>query len=128
MRGRVNGRASLVTPFGFVGIFIVVAIGLTTLPIVLNYFIAPKKPNKIKGETYECGIETVGDTWVQFKSQYYIYALIFVIFDIEAVFLFPWALAYNELELFAVIEMIIFILILAAGLIYAWRKGALEWN
>lgn len=118
----------MVTPFGFVGIFIIVAIGLTTLPIVLNYFIAPKKPNKIKGETYECGIETVGDTWVQFKSQYYIYALIFVIFDIEAVFLFPWALAYNELELFAVIEMIIFILILAAGLIYAWRKGALEWN
>jgi NADH-quinone oxidoreductase subunit A len=108
-------------------LFIVVAIALLGLPLVINAIVAPKKPNPIKNETYECGIETVGDTWVQFKSQYYIYALIFVVFDIEAVFLFPWAVAFNQLELFAVFEMIVFIAILAAGLIYAWRKGALEW-
>ena len=117
----------MVTPFGFIGLFIIVAIVLLGLPLVINAIVAPRKPNPIKNETYECGIETVGDTWVQFKSQYYIYALVFVIFDIEAVFLFPWAVAFNQLELFAVFEMIVFILILAAGLIYAWRKGALEW-
>ena len=69
----------------------------------------------------------MGDAWVQFKVQYYIYALVFVVFDIETVFLFPWAVAYNKLPLFAVIEGVIFILILAVALIYVWRKGALEW-
>jgi NADH-quinone oxidoreductase subunit A len=117
----------VVEPFGFIGIFVVVAIGLASVPIIINVFLAPHKPNKIKKEAYECGIETVGDTWVQFKAQYYLYALIFVVFDIEAVFLFPWAVAFNQLELFAIVEMIIFILILAVGLVYAWRKGALEW-
>ena len=117
----------MVEPFGFIGLFIVVALILAGVPILLNILVAPHKPNPIKSETYECGIETVGDTWVQFKAQYYIYALIFVVFDIEAVFLFPWAVAFNQLALFAVIEMVIFILILAGGLIYAWRKGALEW-
>jgi NADH-quinone oxidoreductase subunit A len=117
----------LVEPFGFIGLFIVVAAVLITVPIILNLLVGPKKPNPIKSETYECGIETVGDTWVQFKAQYYIYALIFVVFDIEAVFLFPWAIAFNQLALFAILEVVIFILILAGGLIYAWRKGALEW-
>lgn len=117
----------MVEPFGFIGIFIIVAIVLASVPLIINLLLAPRKPNKIKKEAYECGIETVGDTWVQFKAQYYLYALIFVVFDIEAVFLFPWAVAFNQLELFAIVEMIIFILILAVGLVYAWRKGALEW-
>jgi len=117
----------LVEPFGFIGIFFVVAVLLLAVPLILNMLLAPKKPNRIKREAYECGMETVGDTWVQFKAQYYIYALIFVVFDIEAVFLFPWAVAYQQLPLFAIVEMVIFIAILAAGLIYAWRKGALEW-
>ena len=89
--------------------------------------LAPRKPNPIKQQTYECGIETVGETWVQFKVQYYIFALVFLIFDIELVFLFPWAVAFDMLPLFAVFEGILFILILVAGLIYAWRKGVLEW-
>ncbi len=117
----------MVEPFGFIGLFIVVATVLVLVPIILNALVAPRKPNPVKSEAYECGIETVGDTWVQFKAQYYIYALVFVVFDIEAVFLFPWAVAFNQLQLFAVLEMVIFILILAGGLIYAWRKGALEW-
>ncbi|HLF28047.1 MAG TPA: NADH-quinone oxidoreductase subunit A [Anaerolineae bacterium] len=117
----------MVEPWGFVGLFIVVAILLVTVPLILNLLLAPRKPNRIKSEAYECGIETVGDTWVQFKAQYYIYALVFVVFDIEAVFLFPWAVAYQQLPLFAIVEMVIFIAILAAGLIYAWRKGELEW-
>jgi NADH:ubiquinone oxidoreductase subunit 3 (subunit A) len=112
----------------FVGIMIFVAIGFPAVPILVAYFIGPKRPNQIKKETYECGIETVGETWVQFKVQYYIYALVFLIFDIEAVFLFPWAVAFDQLPLFAVVEGIIFILILVGGLVYAWNRGILEWK
>lgn len=73
-------------------------------------------------------METIGDTWVQFKAQYYLFALIFVLFDVEAVFLFPWAVAYNKLTLFGLVEGILFVLILFAGLIYAWKRNALEWQ
>lgn len=111
----------------FIGIFISIAAVFPLLPIVLARFLAPRKPNKAKMETYECGIETVGETWVQFKVQYYIYALVFLIFDLETVFLYPWAVAFDVLPLFAVFEGVLFILILVAGLAYAWRKGALEW-
>ncbi|MBE3040198.1 MAG: NADH-quinone oxidoreductase subunit A, partial [Chloroflexi bacterium] len=89
--------------------------------------VAPRKPNPIKQSTYECGIETVGDSWVQFKAQYYIFALVFLIFDVETVFLFPWALSLKQLPLFVVLEGVLFIAILVVGLVYAWRKGMLEW-
>lgn len=112
----------------FIGIFIAIAGVFPLLPIVIAGFIAPRKPNTIKLETYECGMETVGDTWVQFKVQYYIYALVFLVFDIETAFLFPWAVAFDVLPLFAVVEGVIFILILFGGLMYAWQKGALEWS
>jgi len=111
----------------FVGIFFAIVIVFPGAPVLLNKLLSPRKPNPIKTSTYECGVETVGDTWVQFKVQYYIYALVFVVFDIETVFLFPWAVAYNKLPLFAVVEGVIFILILAVALVYVWRKGALEW-
>jgi NADH:ubiquinone oxidoreductase subunit 3 (subunit A) len=89
--------------------------------------LGPKKPSLMKGTTYECGIETVGESWVQFKAQYYIFALVFLVFDVETVFLFPWAVKIGQLGMFAVIEGIIFILILIVGLVYTWRKGMLEW-
>ncbi len=111
----------------YIGIFLVLAPVFPAAAILIPRIIAPRKPNRIKQETYECGIETVGDTWVQFKVQYYIFALVFLIFDVETVFLFPWAAAFDQLPLFAVIEGILFILILAAGLIYAWRNDALKW-
>jgi NADH-quinone oxidoreductase subunit A len=111
----------------FVALFLPIALVFGALPIVAQMVVGPRKPNPIKLSAYECGIETVGDTWVQFKVQYYIFALVFVIFDVEAVFLFPWAVAYDQLALYMVLEGILFILILAAGLIWAWRKGALEW-
>lgn len=111
----------------FIGIFVLIAAIFPGMPIMINYLIAPRKPNPIKLDTYECGLETVGDTWVQFKIQYYIYALVFLIFDVETIFLFPWAVAFDQLTLFMVVEGVIFILILAAGLVYAWRQGALEW-
>lgn len=112
----------------FIGIIILVAPIFPIAALLIPRIIAPRKPHPYKTITYECGIETVGDTWVQFKAQYYNFALIFLIFDVEIVFLFPWAVVYHQLPLFVVFEGILFILILVAGLLYAWRKGALEWH
>jgi NADH:ubiquinone oxidoreductase subunit 3 (subunit A) len=114
-------------PWVFVGLLLIAGMLLPGAAILGNWILSPKKPNALKDTIYECGIETVGDTWVQLKGQYYIFALIFVVFDIEAVFLFPWAIAFDQLKLYMVLEGVLFILILAAGLIYAWRKGVLEW-
>jgi len=112
----------------YIGVFLLLAPIIPAAAILIPRLIAPRKPNKIKQDTYECGIETVGETWVQFRVQYYIFALIFLIFDVELVFLYPWAVAFDVLPMFAVLEGVIFIAILVAGLVYAWRKGALEWK
>ena len=111
----------------YIGLFLVIGVIVPIVPLIASRFLSPHKPNPIKQSTYECGIETVGDSWVQFKAQYYIFALVFLIFDVETVFLFPWAIALGKSTLFTVVEGIIFILILIAGLTYAWRKGMLEW-
>jgi len=111
----------------YVGIFLVIGIIVPIVPLVFSRLVAPRKPNPIKQSTYECGIETVGDSWVQFKAQYYIFALVFLIFDVETVFLFPWALSLKQMPLFVVLEGVLFIAILVVGLLYAWRKGMLEW-
>jgi NADH:ubiquinone oxidoreductase subunit 3 (subunit A) len=111
----------------FIGIIVVLAPVFPIAALLIPATIAPKKPHALKEQTYECGLETVGETWVQFKAQYYNFALVFLIFDVEIVFLFPWAIAYHQLPLFAVFEGILFIMILVGGLIYAWRKGVLEW-
>ena len=118
----------MTSDFLFVGILLIFAIMLPVAGLGLAWVIRPKKPNPIKKSTYECGIVAIGDAWVQFKAQYYIYALIFVVFDVEAVFLLPWAVAYNRLPLFALVEAVIFIAILVLALVYAWRKGALHWT
>lgn len=112
----------------FLGVFLLIAITFPLLPILLAKFIAPKKPNPIKASSYECGVEAKGDSWVQFRVQYYIYALIFVIFDIEVIFIYPWAVAYKQMGFFAFIEMLIFLAILGFGLVYAWKKNVLEWK
>lgn len=111
----------------YIGIFLVIAPLLGGAAILIPAIIGPKRPGRIKSDTYECGMETVGESWIQFKVQYYIYALVFLVFDVELVFLFPWAAAFNQLPLFAVVEGVIFVLILVVGLAYAWRKGVLEW-
>jgi NADH:ubiquinone oxidoreductase subunit 3 (subunit A) len=111
----------------YIGLFIIVGLIIPVGAITVAWILGPKKANPIKMTTYECGVETVGDSWVQFKAQYYIFALVFLVFDVETVFLFPWAVKLGQLGLFAVIEGIIFILILIAGLVYTWRKGMLEW-
>lgn len=111
----------------YIGLFFIVGLIIPVGAIAFAWILGPKKPNPVKQTTYECGIETVGDSWVQFKAQYYIFALVFLVFDVETVFLFPWAVRLGQLGLFAVLEGIIFILILIAGLVYTWRKGMLEW-
>jgi len=112
----------------FVGMLVIAAAGIPAIALIIARLIAPRKPNPKKLETYECGMETVGDTWVQFKVQYYVYALVFLIFDVEIIFLYPWAVAFDRLDLLGVIAGVLFIFLLGDGLLYAWRKGALKWN
>lgn len=114
--------------YAFIGIFFLAALSFPLLPLVMARFLRPKRPTPIKQSTYECGLEAIGDVHVQFKVQYYLYALAFVIFDVEVLFLYPWAVAYNRLGVFALVEMLIFLALLIFGLVYAWRKGALEWK
>lgn len=113
--------------FVFVGFLLIVALALATVMIGLSWLLRPKWPSSLKSEIYECGLRPHGESWVQFKAQYYVFALVFLVFDVEAVFLLPWALAYNWLPFYAVLEGVLFILLLGAGLVYAWQKGALEW-
>lgn len=117
----------MVDNWGFIAVLAVVALSVPLIGLGLSWALRPHRPGPIKQTTYECGLETIGDSWVQFKVQYYLYALIFVLFDVETVFLYPWAVAYLGLPLFALAEMFVFLGILAVGLVYAWRKGALEW-
>jgi NADH-quinone oxidoreductase subunit A len=117
---------TLLSDYIFIGIFVVVAIIFPFVALGLAWLLRPKKPNPVKTETYECGVQTIGDTWVQFRAQYYIYALVFVVFDIEAAYLFPWAVAYHKVGLWALFEAIVFLAILTVGLVYTWRKGALQ--
>jgi NADH-quinone oxidoreductase subunit A len=95
--------------------------------VILSKLLAPSRPNKTKLDTYECGEKTIGPAWIQFNVGYYLFGLIFLIFDVEAAFLFPWAVIVRETGLAGLIEIIVFIFVLIVGLAYAWKKGALEW-
>ena len=99
------------------------------IPVVLRFIkLVPHNPNPIKNATFECGMETIGKTWVQFNFRYYFYALLFVVFDVLTIFLYPWAVSLKQLHLFGFIAMIIFIGIIFVGYFYAWKKKALEWK
>ncbi len=111
----------------FVGLLLLVAIVFALAPVFIEFLVAPRKRTLAKGDAYECGVKTHGETWVRFRIQYYIYAIMFVVFDIETLFLFPWGASYGKLGYFALIEMVVFVLILLVGLVYAWAKGVLKW-
>lgn len=113
--------------FIFIGLLILVAVTFALAPLAIERLVAPRKRSLAKEDIYECGVRTHGETWVRFRIQYYIFAIMFVIFDIETVFLYPWAVSYAGLGLFALIEMIVFLTILFVGLAYAWAKGVLRW-
>ncbi len=113
--------------YGVLTALVIAGAGLVAVAVLLARIVAPRRQVPEKLTTYECGIDPVGEGWSQSQIRYYIYAFLFVIFDVESVFLFPWAVVFDELGMFAVVEMTIFIGILALGLLYAWRKGVLKW-
>jgi NADH-quinone oxidoreductase subunit A len=108
-------------------IFLSLGVILPVVALTAGRILRPHKPTEAKQTTYESGIEPYHDARVQFNVRYYIFALMFVIFDVETVFLYPWAVAYDKLGIFALIEMTIFVLMLLIGLIYAWKKKVLKW-
>jgi len=110
-----------------VGIFGLVAVALVALLLGIGWLLRPDRPQAQKYINYESGVDPVGTGWAQSNIRYYIFALLFVMFDVEAVFIFPWATRLEAYGYFGLIEMLIFIFILALGLLYAWRKGVLRW-
>ena len=118
----------MIESFGPLAIFFIVAAIFPIVPLILGQFIAPKRPNSVKLQPYESGVETIGPTHVQFRTRYYLYALMFVIFDVEVMYLFPWGVAFGNLGLTSLIKMLIFLAFLIVGLAYAWKKGALAWE
>jgi NADH:ubiquinone oxidoreductase subunit 3 (subunit A) len=119
--------------WGHMGFLVVVGIALPAVALIVSFLlgllrIRPQDPNAVKADTYECGIPTEGPSWVQFHVGYYVFALLFVVFDIETVFLYPWAVALRQQKLFAFLDALLFIAILAIGYVYAWRKRAFEWR
>ncbi|MCR8645087.1 NADH-quinone oxidoreductase subunit A [Paenibacillus sp. N1-5-1-14] len=111
-----------------VAIFLLLGVGLAIVAFSVGKLLRPYKPTEPKYTTYESGNEPIGEGQIRFNIRYYLFALMFVIFDVETVFLYPWAVAYNHLGLFALVEMCIFIVLLLVGLLYAWKKKVLQWN
>ena len=109
-------------------LFVLVATGFAVVTILVSKLVHANKPHPVKREPYECGIEPLSDARDRYSVRYYLVAMLFVIFEVETVFLFPWAVMVEQLALFGLIEMLLFLLILVVGYFYAWRKGALEWQ
>ncbi len=123
----------MLSDWGHVGFLLLLALifpigGIATSWALGLLKIRPQAPDPIKEDTFECGVETEGTAWVQFNFRYYYYALLFVIFDVEAVFLYPWAVSFERVAVAGFVEVLTFVVILLIGLAYAWRKNALEWT
>ena len=119
-------------PYLFILVLLLGALAFALTPLALAYLWAkkfsPRKPGPDKNAIYECGLESKGDAWVQFKSEYYLYGIIFLIFDVETIFLLPFAVSFTGLGVGAFIAMMIFLLLLVEGLVWAWHKGVLTWR
>ncbi|MHB1605215.1 MAG: NADH-quinone oxidoreductase subunit A [Leptospirales bacterium] len=109
-------------------LFLLVAIGFGAVSLTIGRLIRPKNPYKDKNAPYECGVPPINDARERFSIRYYVIAMLFLIFDVEVVFLYPWAVDFDRLGLFGLVEMMIFIFILLVGYVYAWKKEALEWE
>ena len=109
-------------------VVILTAIGLVAIALGVARAISPRSYNPQKGEAYECGIPTRGKSWMQFKVGYYLFAILFLMFDVETVFLFPWAVILKDLGVAGLFNILFFMVVLILGLVYAWKKGALEWK
>ena len=122
------GSAYLANEYIPIIIFIVVALVMGVAPLALTYLLAEQKPDAEKLSAYECGFEAFEDARMQFDVRFYLLAILFVVFDLESAFLFPWALVLNKIGFFGFVEMMLFLVILLVGYIYAWKKGALQWE
>ena len=109
-------------------VVIITAIALVAVALGIGRAISPRSYNPQKGEAYECGIPTRGASWMQFKVGYYLFAILFLMFDVETVFLFPWAVVLQEMGVAGLVSIIFFLVVLVLGLAYAWKKGALDWK
>lgn len=109
-------------------VVILTAIALVAVALGIARAISPRSYNPQKGEAYECGIPTRGRSWMQFKVGYYLFAILFLMFDVETVFLFPWAVVVQDLGVYGLFSILFFLIVLVLGLAYAWKKGALEWK
>jgi NADH-quinone oxidoreductase subunit A len=123
----------LLANYGLIGLFFIVVVlftlSMVIIPIVLRFLrIVPSSPNPVKSSIFECGMETIGKTWVQFNFHYYFYALVFLALDVLVVFLYPWAIHIRQLGLFSFITVLILVVIILIGYIYAWKKKVLEWK
>lgn len=115
-------------PYLVVGALALLGALIAVTPLLISAALRPRKPSAVKQAVYECGVPSKGDAWIQFRSQYYIYALAFVIFDLETVFLIPCAVALKQAGFFAFVEMVVFLVVLLLGLVWEWEKGVLEWK
>ena len=128
----MNTATTLQSPYLFLAVFLVVAIIFPLLPLTLARLWAikfsPQKPGPDKNDTYECGLASKGDPWIRFRSEFYLYAIVFLVFDVEVIFLLPFAAAFLDLGVGAFAAMMLFVLLLAEGLVWAWLKGVLTWK
>jgi NADH-quinone oxidoreductase subunit A len=123
----------MLAQYGYIGIFLIIAIGFTVtiplLPMLLKLLgLIPQKKNPVKESQYECGMQTIGKTWVQYNFRFYFFAVLFVLLDMLTIFLYPWAVNIKEFGFGGLVAVGIFLIILTVGYIYAWRKGALQWK
>jgi NADH-quinone oxidoreductase subunit A len=123
----------LLASYGLIGLFFIIVLGFTLaliiIPIILRIFkIIPANPNPVKNSVFECGVETIGKTWVQFNFRYYFYALVFLALDVLVIFLYPWAVQLRELGVYSLYSVLVLVAIVFIGYLYAWKKKALEWK
>lgn len=123
----------MLSGFGSVALFLVIALlfsfTMVLIPLVMRMVgVVPKKPNQVKNSNFECGMQTIGKTWVRFNFRYYFYALLFVALDVMVVFIYPWATSLRHLGYFSLVVIVIFISLIVFGYIYAWKKKVLEWK
>ena len=123
-----GNSGSVAGHFATVLIFVLVGFAFAGIALWVAKILRPSNPSHAKMTTYECGELPVGSSWVRFNVRFYLVALFFLIFDVEVIFLYPWAVAFDRLDLLGVIAGVLFIFLLGDGLLYAWRKGALKWN
>ncbi|MBT5706708.1 MAG: NADH-quinone oxidoreductase subunit A [Verrucomicrobia bacterium] len=120
------------SPYWFLAFFALAAFGFAVIPLCLARAWAlkfsPAKPGPDKNATYECGLEAKGDAWIQFKAEYYLYGIIFLVFDVEAIFLLPFAVAFTDLPFGAFLAILMFVFLVVEGLVWAWAKGILNWH